>query len=134
MSHNVGLCVLVLASALAVNGQPAMQAPYSSSYTLVSIGLTGASGGAALTFFNPSTILISGGEGTPTIYQLPVTRGTNGHITSVGTRVAYATAGPDLDAGLAYGPGGDLFARGYEGTLYEFKPGSITPDLTTAVI
>lgn len=48
----------------------------------------------------------------------------------MGFHAAYAAA-QYLDSGLAYGPGGVLFANDYVyNTIYEFKPGSATPDLT----
>ena len=84
----------------------------------------------ALTFLNPSTLLITGGEGSSTISAVPATRGANGHVTALGTAVFYAGGMSDLDAGLAFGPGGVLFARSIYYDLYEFKPGSTSPDLT----
>lgn len=72
--------------------------------------------------------MIGAGEGGQ-IYQLPVTRGASGHVTGFGTTVLYSTSG--VDAGLAFGPGGVLFAKaGGASSLYEFKPGSNSPDLT----
>lgn len=58
-----------------------------------------------------------------------MTRGPSGHVTGFGTAVLYSTS--TIDAGLAFGPGGVLFAKaGGLATLYEFKPGSNSPDLT----
>ena len=107
-----------------------MQAPYSSNYRLVSLG----PGLGALTFLNPSTLLITGGEGSNTISAVPVTRGANGHVTALGTAVTYADGMAFLDAGLAFGPGGVLFARTWTQTLYELKPGSTSPDLTVNLV
>jgi hypothetical protein len=94
----------------------------------------------ALTFLDTSTLLYTSCNeqcGNSVIYTVPVTRGAHGHVTGLGTPVQYATAGRDagLDAGLALGPGGVLFARNDSDVLYEFKPGStgydLTVDLTT---
>ena len=82
----------------------------------------------ALAFRNPSTLLITEGEGSSTIYAAPVTRAANGHVTGLGTPVVFASGASGLDAGLAFGPGGVLFARSYSSVLYEFKPGSTSPD------
>src|ERR1035438_5543243 len=123
------LGVLGLLFALAANAQT-VQAPYSSNYTLVSLG----PGLGALTFLNPSTLLITGGEGSNTISAVPVTRGANGHVTALGTAVTYADGMAFLDAGLAFGPGGVLFARTWTQTLYELKPGSTSPDLTVNLV
>src|SRR5581483_5615859 len=55
----------------------------------------------------------------------------NGHINGFsGTATLYATA-PQIDGGLAYGPGGVLFFTGYPtNTIGQLKPGSTTPDRT----
>ncbi len=128
MFRKAGFAALALASIQAAWCQFAVQSPYSSNYTLVSLGTSANPG--ALAFLNPSTLLTTLGEGSNTIYSVPVTRGTNGHITGLGTPVMFAGSAPGLDAGLAFGPGGVLFARTYSSVLYEFKPGSTSPDLT----
>ena len=97
---------------------------------MVSLGTTGDPG--ALAFLNPSTLLTTLGEGSGTIYAAPVTRGANGHVTGLGTPVFFAGSASRLDAGLAFGPGGVLFAISYEDVLYEFKPGSTSPDLSVS--
>jgi hypothetical protein len=85
-----------------------------------------------LTFLNAPTLLLLTDyveEAGSTIYELPVIRGANGHITGFGTPVSFAVA-QYLDSGLDLGPGGVLFAMVYVFELYEFKPGSTAPDLT----
>ncbi|MGA3040102.1 MAG: Ig-like domain-containing protein [Bryobacteraceae bacterium] len=110
-----------------------VQSPYSSNYALVSLGPVPSFGNyyGSLTFLNASALLLTDGVegGSVPIYQLPVNRGPDGHITSLGTPVHYASAA-FLDAGLAFGPGGILFARNTNSVLYEFKPGSTSPDLS----
>jgi hypothetical protein len=128
MLNKLVLVALTFAGVPAAWCQPALQPPYSSSYTLVSLGPGGQEGFGAITFLNPSTLLLGNGEGG-FIYSIPVTRGSNGHVTSLGTATLYASV--QVDAGLEIGPGGVLFARA-EGssTLYEFLPGSMSPNLT----
>lgn len=105
---------------------------YSSNYNIVSLGSpTGSSGPAAgcgaLAFLGPSTLLMSACEGEA-IYQVPVTRGGNGHVSGLGTAISYASG--QIDAGLAFGPGGVLFAReSSSSTLLEYEPGSASANL-----
>jgi len=47
----------------------------------------------------------------------------------LGTPASYAGTSISVDAGLAFGPGGVLFAGNYDDMLLEFKPGSTSPDL-----
>ena len=116
------LGVLSILFAQAADGQT-VQAPYSSNYTLVSLG----PGLGALTFLNPSTLLITGGEGSSTISAVPVTRGASGHITALGTAVFYAGGMSELDAGLAFGPGGVLFARTTHRSYTSLSPEAPAP-------
>jgi hypothetical protein len=130
------LILLALSAGRAVRGQT-IAPPYSSSYTLVTLGNLPAvpSPYGGLTFLNPSTLLLGGdSEGTNgAIYSIPVIRNSSGHITGFGTPKLYASA-PDIDGGLAFGPGGVLFATAYPANnLLEFKPGSTSPDLTIAL-
>ncbi len=129
MLRKIALITLALAGIQAAWCQPTVQPPYSSNYTVVSLGgLPGSLLVGALAFRNPSTLLITEGEGSSTIYAAPVTRAANGHVTGLGTPVVFASGASGLDAGLAFGPGGVLFARSYSSVLYEFKPGSTSPD------
>jgi hypothetical protein len=133
MLKNFFLISLALSVGGVLYGQT-IQPPYSSSYTLVTLGnlpaVPGPYGG--ITFLNPSTLLLgSDSEGSGgAIYSIPVTRNSSGHITGFGTPKLYASA-PYIDGGLAFGPGGVLFATTYTtNNLLEFKPGSTSPDLT----
>jgi hypothetical protein len=109
--------------------------PYSSSYTLVTIGrpagVPNPFGGIA--FLNWSTMLVGGGaDGSyGAIYQVPVLRDlTTGHIKRLGTAALPASA-PYLDGGIALGPGDVLFVPTYpSNTLLEYLPGSTIPDQT----
>lgn len=89
----------VVVAALALAGIPAawcqtIQPPYSSSYTLVTLG--GVPGVpqvyAGITFLNYSTLLMGGdhaGSDTGNIYQFSAVRGTNGHISGFGASTAF---------------------------------------------
>ncbi len=93
-------------------------------------GVTPAYGG--LTFLNNSTILLgsSANSSQGAIQAIQVNRDGNGHITDFGAVTQYATA-PNMDGGLAFGPGGVLFATGYgTNTLMQYLPGSTSPDKT----
>jgi hypothetical protein len=131
----------VVVAALALAGIPAawcqtIQPPYSSSYTLVTLG--GVPGVpqtyAGITFVNYSTLLMGGqhaGSDSGNLYQFSVVRGTNGHITGFGASSSLYASAPGIDGGLEFGPGGILFATGYpDNVLYEYKPGSTSPDQT----
>ncbi len=127
------LLLLALSAGGAIKGQT-IEPPYSSSYTLVAFGnlptVPGPYGGIA--FLNPSTLLLGSDSENTTgaIYSVPVVRNASGHITGFGTPKLYASA-PNIDGGLAVGPGGVLFVTAYPvNNLMEFKAGSTSPDLT----
>ena len=108
--------------------------PFDAAYTLVDLGsVSGVSTNyGGVTFLNGSTMLLgaNANTGNATIQAIQVARDGNGHITSFGNVSPYATA-PNVDGGLAFGPGGVLFATGYSNnTLMEFLPGSTSPDKT----
>lgn len=97
-------------------------------------------GGMVFEAGNPNHLLIAGhaDQSNGTIYEVSVTRDANHHVTGfVGPATVFASA-PKIDCGLAYGPGGVLFATGYGtgpggNTLMEFKPGSTSPDKTVSL-
>ncbi|MGA3044768.1 MAG: Ig-like domain-containing protein, partial [Bryobacteraceae bacterium] len=126
------LVMLSVTAGVPICGQ-SIQPPYSSSYTLVWLGPISqfVPSYGSLAFQNTATLLVTDPveNADATIYKVPVSRGSDGHINGLGTPVAYAAA-TSLDAGLAYGPGDVLFANSAYQTLYEFKPGSTSPDLT----
>lgn len=132
MTKNLLLVVLALSAGGAIFGQ-SLQPPYSTSYTLVTLGTVPSvpADYGAIAFLNPSTLLLTGAsEGTSAaIYALPIVRAANGHITGFGTATLYASA-PELDGGLAFGPGGDLFGIGWNETFLEFLPGATSPSAT----
>ena len=88
-------------------------------------------GGLTLRSGDPNTLLIGGNAngGNGAIYSIGVVRGAGNHITGfTGTASLFSTA-PEIDGGLAYGPGGVLFYTGYsENLLGQIEPGSTSPD------
>jgi hypothetical protein len=89
-----------------------------------------------ITFLDSDTLLVGGAANAPNgeIRQVDVVRDINGHITGfAGPSTAFASA-PQIDGGLAFGPGGVLFATGYPtNELLQFAPGSTTPDRTDSL-
>ena len=136
-----------LAGALAAfSAMPAMAAPcgvtfgvdFDGSYSCNSLGtptdVTGLLGG--ITFLDNSTLLVGGNAnaGNGYIAQIGVIRDAGNHIIGFsGPSTKYADA-PNIDGGLAFGPGGVLFATGYpNNTLLQFKSGSTAPDKVIAL-
>jgi hypothetical protein len=113
---------------------------YAGDYSFISLGgVSGVPtnyGGLTLKFDDPNTLLIGGAANSAggAIYSIGVIRDGNGHITGFnGTATLFATA-PQIDGGLAYGPGNVLFATGYpNNAIMQFKPGSTTPDRNDGV-
>ena len=133
---------LIALGTIAATGTSAQAAPcvgvtfgaaFAADYTCNSLGtpdgVPPALGG--ITFLDNDTLLVGGAAngGAGVIRQIDVTRDVAGHITGFsGTSSAYATA-PNIDGGLAFGPGGVLFFTQYSNNgLGQIKPGSTTPD------
>jgi hypothetical protein len=121
----------------AVAQAQSLPAPFSSDYTLNDLGsiagVPGPYGG--ITFLNDNTLLIGGSanSGGGAIYAVSVTRDINGNITGFGTPTLYSTA-PNIDGGLAFGPGGDLFFTEFpNNAIGEIMPGDNSPDLTVSL-
>lgn len=92
-------------------------------------GVTGALGG--ITFLNNNTLLVGGNANGPSGYiaQIGVTRDGSNHIIGFSGPSSTFASAPNIDGGLAFGPGGVLFATGFpNNTLLEYKPGSSSPD------
>jgi hypothetical protein len=130
------LLAAMLIAAGAGSTQAATIAPaFAADYSITDLGpvplLPTPYGGLTLLAGDSNTLLIGGAAngGAGAIYSVGVTRDGAGHITGFsGSASLYATA-PQIDGGLAYGPGGVLFATGYPtNTLLQYLPGSATPD------
>lgn len=106
---------------------------FASDYSITNLGsplsVPGPLGG--ITFLNDNTILIGGNanNGSGAIYAVPITRGVDNAITGfAGPGTLYASA-PNIDGGLAFGPGGVLFYTTFSNnTIGQIKPGSVVPD------
>lgn len=90
-------------------------------------------GGLTLKSGDPNTLLLGGAAngGNAAVYAIGVVRDSNNHIIAFsGSATIFSTA-PNIDGGLACGPGGVLFYTAYPiNQLGEIKPGSTTPDKT----
>jgi hypothetical protein len=77
-------------------------------------GLATPFGGLTFDPANPNNIIIGGSANTGggALYSVPVTRDANGHIVAFGVPQLYAVA-PNIDGGLAFGPGGQLLFTQY---------------------
>lgn len=108
---------------------------YAGDYSFTSLGSVAgvppAYGGLTLKFDDTNTLLIggAGNSAAGSIYSIGVVRDANNHITGFsGAATLFATA-PQIDGGLAYGPGNVLFATGYpNNAIMQLKPGSVVPD------
>jgi hypothetical protein len=91
-------------------------------------------GGITFLATDPNVILIGGAAnaGSAAIYSIRVTRNSAGSITGFdGAATLFSTA-PNIDGGLAYGPGNVLFFTQFSNNgIGQIKPGSTTPDLIT---
>ena len=113
-------------------------AAFAGSYTCDNVGTpTGVLPNlGGLTLLNNNTLLIGGAANGSAGYiaQIGLIRDGSNQITGFsGPSTTFATA-PFIDGGLAFGPGGVLFATGYaNNTLLQYKPGSTTPDKITTL-
>jgi hypothetical protein len=117
----------------AASGQT-VQAPFNTDYSVIDLGtppgVPASLGG--ITFLDSDTLLIGGAAngGSGAIYQIDIARDAMSNTITgfVGTASVYATA-PNIDGGLAFGPGGVLFYTGYNNNILgQIKPGSSAPD------
>jgi hypothetical protein len=104
--------------------------PFDTTYQIANLGQTAGIGSYAGTAFlpsNPNVLLVSPYTST-TILALPLTRDGQGFITGAGAGTLHATVG-GTDGGLAFEPGGVLFATWYgPNRLSQVRPGSTTTD------
>lgn len=112
-----------------------IQPPYNSAYGYVDLGsvpgVPGPLGGVTFKWNDPQTLLVGGGAngGAGAIYQIGVTRDTNGHLTGFSGTATLLSTAPNIDGGLTYAPNGVLMYTGYPiHTLGQIKPGSSVPD------
>jgi hypothetical protein len=141
------LCVSGVFLSMAAFSAVTINAPFNTNYSVQStltipVAIPSPYGGVTFKNGDVNTVLLSGranGSGG-IIYAVPVTRGSNNHITGFGTAAVLSTA-PRIDGGLSYGPvvqngvspaGSVLFFTGYPANVIgQIKSGSTSPDLTT---
>lgn len=109
---------------------------YAGSYAAVTLGSVGNVPGpyGGLVFKDANTLLLGGNanNGSGAIYQAAVVRDADHHVISIGPATLFATA-PNIDGGLAFGPGGVLFYTAYPtNQIGQIKPGSTAPDKVVA--
>ena len=109
---------------------------YSGTYSFLDLGavtgLPAPYGGLVFKDGDPNTLLIGGAANTANglFYSVPVTRGVDGHVTSLGAATALGF-GTNNDGGIAYGPDGVLFYSQYSiNRVGQVEPGSNTDDKT----
>lgn len=133
---SLSLCGLLVAATASAQ---TIQAPFNLAYSFTDLGtiasVPGSYGGITFKYDDPQVLLLGGGANAPggAIYAVPVTRNATGRVTGFGTATLYATA-PNIDGGLAYGPGNVLFFTGYPThQLGQIRPGSTAPDRMIAL-
>ena len=100
-------------------------------------GVPGNLGGLTLLAGDTNTLLIGGNANLDgaAIYQIGVVRDAGGHITGYSATASVFATAPNIDGGLAYGPGGVLFFTRYpQSFIGQIKPGSGSPDRTDGVL
>lgn len=119
-----------------------LNASFSSFYTLDSLtppnDVTLSYGVGAIQFqTGSSNVLLQGGFadfGSGVIDAVSVHRDSSSHITGFSDSTSIFATAPDIDAGLAYGPGGDLFFTQYsDNTVGEIQPGGTSASYTASL-
>lgn len=131
----IACAVAVLATAGRA-GAVTLDAEFASSYSIATAtlptDLPTPIGSGVFKAGDSSKLLLAGASETNSgaIYQVSVTRGAGSHITSFAASSSLAISNaPQINAGLAYGPGGVLFFATSRGAgLGQVKPGSTTRD------
>lgn len=116
---------------------PRIVQPFQQDYALLDLGsvpgLPGDYAGTTFMLGDPNTLLIggNGNEEEAAVYSVGVTRDGEGHITGFTGQAEHLADAPNIDGGLAYGPGDVLFYSRYDPGVAEIgqiKPGSDTTD------
>lgn len=125
----------VAAALAAALSAQTIQPPYNAAYGYVDLGsvpgVPGPLGGVTFKRNDPQKLLVGGSAngGAGAIYEISVTRDTNGHLTGFSGTATLVSTAPNIDGGLAYAPNGVLFYTGYPiNTMGQIKPGSTAPD------
>lgn len=129
------LACAAVAALLPVANAQVIQAPFNQSYSVRSLGqVPGVStpyGGVTFRYDDPDVMLIGGAANRTNgeLFEIRVTRASNGAITGFQGTATRIAALPNNDGGLQYGPNNVLFYTRYSNTeLGQLKPGSTSPD------
>lgn len=131
LSASAASTLLLSAPAFAQTIGPSFASNYSFTDIGSPPGVPGSLGGLNFDRANPNRMWIGGAANSfnGQIYAVPVSRDLTGEIVGYsgpGTSIASA---PQLDGGMAFGPGGVLFVTTYSNNhLLQFLPGSSVPD------
>lgn len=124
---------LAISSSLLLAGAVTAQSvlpPFDSTYQVINFGSPAgftSYGGTAFLPSNPNVLLVSVYPSN-TIRAVPLSRSQQGYINGFGASAVVASVG-GTDGGLAFGPGGVLFATWYgPNRLSQIKPGSTSTD------
>lgn len=136
MPFRCALLPLVLATVSCITTTQAatLSAPFDADYTVIDLGapagVPNSLGG--MTFLDANTLLIGGSANgaSGAIYAIGVTRDpVNNFITGFSGPASLYASAPNIDGGLAFGPGGVLFYSAYPiNSVGQIKPGSSAPD------
>ncbi len=119
------------ASAAAQTFGPAFVGSYSYTDIGTPAGVPGPLGGINFDPSDPNVIWIGGNANNSqgTLYSIRVTRDLAGRITGFNGNSTVLAAAPNLDGGLAIGPGNVVFVTTFSNNrLLQFRPGSTAPD------
>jgi len=137
---SIGFLITCFAAALPVAASPVLGSAYASYFTMTELGaVPGATrlyGGLTFAAGDTNTLLIGtdGNYAGGAIQSIGVVRDADGHITGFSGTAATVASAMNIDGGLEYGPGGNLFfTQYYMDSISQLKPGSTSPDETQAV-
>ncbi len=131
MMKRISAPLMAAAALYATSAQAACDISFGATFTGYGCTDLGTPGGlpsplGGITFLDDDTLLIGGSanNGSGVIRQIDVVRDAGGHITGyAGASSVYASA-PNIDGGLAFGPGGVLFATTFaDNKLLQYKAG-----------
>ncbi|WP_019016504.1 PEP-CTERM sorting domain-containing protein [Elioraea tepidiphila] len=126
----IGLAALPRAEAATI------VAPFDANYTLTSFGQPGGVPGplGGITFLNNNTLLVGGNANNSSgaIYSVGVNRDpVTQLITGFSGPASFYASAPNIDGGLAFGPGGVLFYTAYPiNQIGQILPGGVAPART----
>jgi len=140
MNRFVACCVAASIAHLASAQTPFINPDFGGCYALRDLGLVPGVpfnyGGIAFKHDDPDVLLIGGhaNNSDAAVYSIRVIRDFDNSIVGFSGTADYFAATPQVDGGLAYGPGNVLFYATYSNnTVGQIKPGSTGPDKITSM-